>query len=117
MTITINDITVKIKLLKSETILAQATIILFDVWKEHGWKILKSDRLHPQFQDFIWIQAPSYKFIGKWNEIVFIDDSKLFEQVQEKIYDAYHLARSKDPNYRVENQISTEEINPDDINI
>ena len=117
MTITINDITVKIKLLKSETILAQATIILFDVWKEHGWKILKSDRLHPQFQDFIWIQAPSYKFIGKWNEIVFIDDSKLFEQVQEKIYDAYHLARSKDPNYRVENQISTEEINPDNINI
>lgn len=117
MTITINDITVKVKLLKSDTILAQATIILFDVWKEHGWKILKSDRLHPQFQDFIWIQAPSYKFIGKWNEIVFIDDSKLFEQVQEKIYDAYHLARSKDPNYGVENPISTEEINPDDINI
>ena len=117
MTITINDITVKIKLLKSETILAQATVILFGIWKEHGWKILKSDRLHTQFQDYIWIQAPSYKFIGKWNEIVFIDNSKLFEQVTEKIYDAYHLARSKDPNRGAEEPAPTEEINLDDINL
>jgi hypothetical protein len=117
MTITINDITVKVKLLKSDTILAQATVILFDVWIEHGWKILKSDRLHPQFQDYVWIQAPSYKFIGKWNEIVFIDDSKLFDQVVEKIYDAYHLARSKDPNYGAKEPVSTEVVNLDDINI
>lgn len=117
MTITINDITVKIKLLKSETILAQATVILFDVWKEHGWKVLKSDRIHSQFQDYIWIQAPSYKFLGKWNEIVFIDDSRLFEQVMEKIYDAYCLARSKNPNQGTENETVNEEVNLDDINL
>ena len=117
MTITINDITVKIKLLKSDTILAQATVILFDVWKEHGWKILKSDRLHPQFQDYIWIQAPSYKFIGKWNEIVFIDDSKLFDEVIGKIYDAYCLARSKNPDQGKEEETVTEEVNLDDINL
>lgn len=117
MTITINDIAVKIKLLKSETILAQATVILFDIWKEHGWKVLKSDRIHSQFQDYVWIQAPSYKLGGKYYEMAFVDDRKLYEALMEKIYDAYHLARSKDPNYGVENPISTEEINPDDINI
>jgi len=117
MTITINDITVKIKLLKSETILAQATVILFDVWKEHGWKVLKSDRLHSQFQDYVWIQAPSYKLGGKYCEMAFIDDRKLYEALMEKIYDAYSLAKCKDPNSGVEEQIPTEEVNIDDINI
>ena len=113
MTITIDDITVKIKLLKSETILAQATVILFDIWKEHGWKVLKSDREHPKFQEYLWIQAPSYKYFGEWREIIFIDDRQLYEQVQEKIYDAYHLARSKQPNQyptdKEEKQDATEE--------
>jgi len=117
MTITIDDITVKIKLLKSETILAQATVVLFDIWKEHGWKVLKSDRLHPKFQEYIWFQAPSYKFIGKWNEIVFIDDSKLFDEVIEKIYDAYCLARSKNPDQGKEEETVTEKVNLDDINL
>lgn len=117
MTITIDDITIKIRLLKSETILAQATVILFDVWKEHGWKVLKSDRLHPQFQDYIWIQAPSYRFGGKYYEMAFIDDRKLYEALMEKIYDAYSLTRSKNPNYGVEEPVSTEEVNIDDINI
>lgn len=117
MTITIDDITVKIKLLKSETILAQATVILFDIWKEHGWKVLKSDRLHSKFQEYIWFQAPSYKFIGKWNEIVFIDDSKLFDEVIGKIYDAYCLARSKNPNQGKDDETVIEEVNLDDINL
>ncbi|MCL5432345.1 MAG: hypothetical protein M1484_04645 [Patescibacteria group bacterium] len=117
MTITIDNITVKIKLLKSETILAQATVILFDIWKEHGWKVLKSDRLHSKFQEYIWFQAPSYKFIGKWNEIVFIDDSKLFDEVIGKIYDAYCLARSKNPNQGKDDETVIEEVNLDDINL
>ena len=117
MTITINDITVKIKLLKSETILAQATVILFDVWKEHGWKVLKSDRPHPKFQDYLWFQAPSYTFMGKYWEIVFIDDNELYEAVIEKIYDAYCLARSKNPARSEKEEIVTEEVNLDDINL
>ncbi|KKQ23744.1 MAG: hypothetical protein US40_C0007G0058 [Candidatus Roizmanbacteria bacterium GW2011_GWC2_37_13] len=117
MTITIDDITVKIKLLKSETILAQATIILSDVWKEHGWKVLKSDRLHPKFQEYLWFQAPSYKFMGKYWEIVFIDDNKLYEAVIEKIYDAYCLARSKNPTQNEKEETITEEVSLDDIDL
>jgi hypothetical protein len=117
MTITINDITVKIKLLKSETMLAQATVILFGVWKEHGWKVLKSDRQHPKHQDFLWFQAPSYRLGSVWHEIVFIDDLELYEAVIEKIYDAYCLARSKDPNQDKEDENATEEVNLDDIKI
>jgi len=113
MTITINDITVKIKLLKSETILAQATVILFDVWKEHGWKVLKSDRPHPKHQDCLWFQAPSYRLGNSWHEIVFIDDLELYEAVIEKIYNAYHLAKSKQP-YQGEKD---EGINPEDVDL
>lgn len=116
--ITINDITVKIKLLKSKTILAQATVILCDDWKMHGWKVLSSDRLHPKFQEPIWFQAPSYRLGNSWHEIVFIDNLKLYEAVIEKIYDAYCLARSKQPDQGVkEDEISTDEVNIDDIKL
>lgn len=113
MSITINDIKVKVKLLKSEKILAQATVTLFDVWEEHGWKILRSDRIHPDFQEKIWIQAPSFNTFGSWKEIVFIDDRRLYNQVQEKIYDAYCLAKNK---IGEESPFeANEEVNPDDI--
>ncbi len=113
MTITINDITVKIKLLKSESMLAQATVILFDVWKERGWKVLKSDRPHPKFQDYLWFQAPSYRLGSNWHEIVFIDNLDLYEAVIEKIYNAYHLARSKQP----DQETKEEKINPEDVDL
>ena len=100
MKISIQDIKIKIKLLDSLTILAQATVILFDCWEEKGWKILKSDRIHPVFQEEIWIQAPSYHRFGKWHEIVFINDRPLYDKVQEKIYDAYHLAKTKNDGLR-----------------
>lgn len=118
MTITIDDITVKIKLLKSETMLAQATVILFDVWKEHGWKVLRSDRLHPRFQELIWFQAPSYRLGSSWHEIVFIDDLQLYEAVIGKIYDAYSLAKSKQPDQGIkEDEINTEDVDLESINL
>lgn len=95
MNIDIKDIKIKIKLLNSKTIFAQATVILFDIWEEHGWKILKSNRLHDDFQEYIWIQAPSYKAYGAWKEIVFINNKWLYNKVQEKIYDAYHKTKTK----------------------
>jgi hypothetical protein len=97
--------------------LAQATVILFGVWKEHGWKVLKSDRQHPKYQDFLWFQAPSYRLGSNWHEIVFIDDLGLYEAVIEKIYDAYCLARSKQPDRDKEDEIVAEEVNLDDIKI
>jgi len=95
MNIPPQEIKIKIKLLDSPTILAQATVILFDCWEEHGWKILKSSKIHPDFQEEIWIQAPSYHIGGGWREIIFITDRDLYEAVLSKIYDAYHMAKTK----------------------
>ena len=95
MTITTNDIKIKIKLLNSESLLAQATVILFDIWEEKGWKVLTSKNLHPVFQDFLWIQCPCFKTGVVWKEMVFINDSYLYNKVQEKIYDAYCRVRTE----------------------
>lgn len=90
-----DDIKIIIKLLDSKTLLAQATLVFSDIWEEHGWKILKSDRIHPVFQEKLWIQAPSYMVGGQWKELIYINDRDLFDTVQEKIYDAYRIALSK----------------------
>lgn len=96
MNIDPNNIKIKIKLLSSATILAQATVILFDTWEEHAWKILKSNKLHDIFQDHVWIQSPSFNAYGKWKELVFINDLDLYNLVQEKIYRAYKYAKDKE---------------------
>lgn len=93
--ITRDDIKVKIKLLNSETVYAQAEVILFDYWHEKGWKILKSTKSHYQFGDYVWIQSPCFKVGSQWKEIVFIENRKVYELVQEVIYDAYHVAKYK----------------------
>ena len=96
MNIDPSNIKIKIKLLSSATLLAQATVILFGVWEEHAWKILKSNKIHDVFQDYIWIQSPSYNAYGKWKELIFIDDLELYNTVQEKIYRAYKYAKDKE---------------------
>ena len=93
--ITRSDIKVKIKLLSSETLYAQAEVILFDYWHEKGWKVLKSSRPHYQFGENVWIQAPCFKVGNQWKEIVFIENRDVYELVQEVIYDAYHMAKFK----------------------
>ena len=93
--ITRSDIKVKIKLLSSETLYAQAEVILFDYWHEKGWKVLKSSRSHYQFGENVWIQAPCFKVGSQWKEIVFIENRDVYELVQEVIYDAYHMAKFK----------------------
>lgn len=96
MNIDPSDIKIKIKLLSSSTILAQATVILFNTWEEHAWKVLKSKKIHDIFQDSVWIQSPSYNAYGKWKELVFIDDPELYNIVQEKIYRAYKYTKDKE---------------------
>jgi DNA-binding cell septation regulator SpoVG len=92
------DIKVKIKLLKdSGNILAQASITLFDCWTEHGWRIMKSKHLNSLFEEYIWIQSPSFKVGTVWKEIIFIDDLKLYDKLQEKIHDSYLLEKRKHP--------------------
>jgi len=108
MNIEPQDIKVKIKLLKdANKTLAQASITLFDCWTEHGWRVMKSDHLHPVLQEEIWIQSPCFKTGYSWKEMVFIDNLKLYEQVQQKIYDSYRLEKAKHPTETVPADTST----------
>jgi len=95
MTININDIEVKIKLLKSDMILAQVTIILFGIWEEKGWKVLKSNRPHKYFNDYFWIQAPSYRSGSVWKDIVFVNDEPLYRDIENKVYKTYIKEKEK----------------------
>ena len=114
-----NDIKVKVKLLNSANLLARATVILFDCWEEHGWRVMKSTKMHPRFGEEVWIQGPSYKTVLGWKEIVFINDLDTWELVHEMIYDAFHMARSKkegQEGLQSKSKDSTnEEVNPDEI--
>jgi len=96
MNIDPQDISVKIKILKDTgKTLAQASVTLFGIWTEKGWRIMTSDHLHPILGDYIWIQSPCFRTGNVWKEMVFIDDRKTYEKLQEKIYDAYHLTKIK----------------------
>lgn len=109
MNIEPSDIKIKIKLISSATILAQATVILFDIWEEHGWKILNSNKVHEVFQDKIWIQSPSFNAYGKWRELVFVNDLGLYNTVQEKIYREYKYLKDKEDSLSPKNNDLTEE--------
>ena len=104
-----HDIKIKIKLLSSTTVIAQATIILFDYWEEHAWKVLKSKKLHEMFQDYVWIQPPCFQSHGKWKELVFIDNIEIYNLVQMKIYNAFKFARDKQESLKSD-EIKTEDL-------
>lgn len=115
MTIDITDIKIKIKLINSTKLLAQATVILFDIWEEHGWKILSSTKLNPDYNEELWIQAPSYHVFTGWKELIFINDEALYKSVLNKIYVAYKYALEKqnslpDEGSAVKEKISMEEV-------
>lgn len=130
-----DDISVKnVVLLKSATMLARATVIFFEVIETHGWKVLKSKKMHERFGEELWIQAPSYKrkWIGNqnenkdpWHETVYINDQRTRDLVEGMIYDAYHIkvtsiqnreSMTKEENKNNLSTIETlEEVNPEDI--
>ena len=109
MNIDPQDIKVKIKLLEGTgKILAQASITLFDIWTEHGWRIMKSDHIHPILQEEIWIQSPCFKVGTTWKEMVFVDDLTLYRILQEKIYDSYRLEKAKHPTETIPSDTSSD---------
>jgi hypothetical protein len=110
MNIDPSDIEIKIKLLKSEKTLAQATITLFGEWIEKGWRINRSKNEHPTFHDYIWIQSPCFKSKEKWHEMVYIDNRQLYEEVQAKIFDAYIREKSKNDAVGEFSEITPEEV-------
>lgn len=118
-------------MLNRPTLLAQAQVIFSDVVETKGWKIMPSNRMHPRFQEEIWIQAPSYprgKVNGKevYNETVWINDRELYNQIEDKIYDAFCMKRNKEDGEKgvaeamkqdeeIDIPENLEDINPDDI--
>lgn len=131
-----SDIEVKVNLVNSGNIVARASVIFFNTLETHGWRVMRSSKMHPVFGEEIWIQSPSFKTgkldrFGKpvWKEIVYISDRKTWELVHEMIYDAYNMARSKkdgldgvqnedkpdDEEIKKSQVNQTEEVNPDDI--
>jgi hypothetical protein len=116
--ITINDITIKIKIFNRPTLIAQAEVIFFGVLETKGWKIMRSDRIHPRFQEEIWIQPPGYPNgirNGKktYGLTVWVNDKKLYDQIEEKIYDTFYMLRNKEEGEKnlVEDVISGTETN------
>lgn len=89
MTININDIEIKIKLLNYDTIFAQATLIICRDIEIKGWKVLKSNRPHKYLNAYVWIQAPSIKAGSSWKETVFINNESLYREVEMKVYEKY----------------------------
>ncbi|NMB56543.1 hypothetical protein GYA19_01225 [Candidatus Beckwithbacteria bacterium] len=99
--ITIDDITIKIRMFNHPKLIAQAQVIFFNILETKGWKIMPSNRRHPRFQEEIWIQPPGYPNgikNGKqtYGLTVWVNDKKLYDQIEEKIYDAFCMLRNKE---------------------
>ena len=89
-------------MLNRSWLLAQATVIFSDIIETKGWKILRSTKIHSRFQEEIWIQAPSFSkgvINGKevWDEIIWVNDKDLYNQIEEKIYNACAETFAKKP--------------------
>lgn len=91
--INIEDISIKIILKNSKTMLAQAEVIFFELLETKGWRIMESNKTHPKFQEYIWIQPPCYKTNNSYKPLLFINNKLLYEELEEKIYNAYSLKK------------------------
>lgn len=87
--ITIDDIEVHIKISKNRTALAIATLHICKEVIVHGFRVSKSNVMHPVLQEKIWIQPPSTG-APYWKKIIFIENKNLWNEIEAKIYDAYH---------------------------
>lgn len=98
MNIDTQDIKVKIKILSGGSVdLAQANVTFFDCITIKGWRIKSSKFLNPVLQEYLWIQGPSYKVGSSWMESTFIEPKEQYQKVHERIYDAYRIAKYKEP--------------------
>lgn len=92
-----NEISVRLILANQPYLLAIATVTFLDCIETHGWRVMPSRQMNHLFNEEIWIQAPSVPKGGKdWKEIVYISDKDAYVTIQQKIYDAYFMARQKD---------------------
>lgn len=106
--ITIEDITVHIKVTKNQkTVIAQATLTICNAIEIHGFTISKSKETHSKFQEKIWIQPP--RIPPYWKKIVYIQNKQLWEDVEELIYTHF-----KQLNTQMEQKVDINDI-PDNL--
>lgn len=87
--ITIDDIEVHIKISKTKSALAIASLRICKEIIIHGFRVSQSNVMHSVLQEKIWIQPPSTG-APYWKKTVFIENKTLWNEIEEKIYDAYH---------------------------
>lgn len=114
----IDDVSVKVKIVGSDKLLAQAQVIFGDLIETKGWRIMPSHVAHPKFQEKLWIQPPVYKAGFKWHPLVFVTDELLYGQIEEKIYNTYQsVRRNTPPDFKPTDQLSNEEAEIKEIDI
>lgn len=117
-----DDIQIRIVIKDTEKYLCRATVIFFGVIETHGWRVMKSTKMHERFGEYLWIQGPRIQFgLNKYKEIVYINDKRTWELIHEMIYDAYAMKRSSKEGYEATQETKSveskksEEVNDDDI--
>ena len=97
----INDESVKITITMKDkdNLIANATVSVKT--EIYGWItiknfcIWKSPILNDRIQEQINITPPSFRGVGKFHPLIFVEDEKLWHALESRIYDAFHLERSK----------------------
>lgn len=117
-----DDIQVRIVIKGTDKYLCQATVIFFGVIETHGWRVMKSTKMHERFGEYLWVQGPRIPWGKKaYKEIVYINDKRTWELIHEMIYDAYAMKRSNEDSHEAtqgterDELTKSEEVNPDDI--
>lgn len=96
--IPVQDIHVSLTLSSPNTpskVLARATVVISDVFEMHGFTIQTSLHIHNRFQEAVYIQPPRVRLSNRWYNIIYCRDKKLWEEIEEKIYNEYCLLRDR----------------------
>lgn len=108
--LSIDQIEVFLKPIKTGYDLASVSIIIGEVITIHGFRISKSQQIHPRFQEKIWIQPPKYRIGPYYKLLMYIDDNKLYSDLEEKIYNKFNQMKQGGEFNRMD-----ENVNPDDV--
>jgi len=101
MTIDPQDIQVSLHMTPGKgNMLARANVTLGCI-NTKGWRVMKSEYLHPILQVEINIIAPSASNGQNWYEIVYIEDEEVHRSVIEKIYSVYLRKRQSEGTEKV----------------
>lgn len=93
MDTSVGNIQIKLNLRDKGRLRAQVEVIFGQTIETKGWRVMQSNRLHPKYQEYIFIQPPSYKTAKGWRPIVWTDDKELYTKIEDEIYDAYSKAK------------------------